>query len=76
MADINIEKKGKSILPWIVGGLVIAALLWFLLGRDKNDAVDATSADTTTTPMLSPDTAGTGGTPLGTIPGDTGTIRR
>ncbi|NGY37816.1 hypothetical protein FQU23_009855 [Flavobacterium sp. XN-5] len=30
MAEIKIEKK-KSVWPWIVVGLIIAALLYFLL---------------------------------------------
>lgn len=26
MADINIERKGKSVLPWIVGILLLAVI--------------------------------------------------
>jgi hypothetical protein len=33
MAEIKIEKK-KSVWPWIVVGLIIAALLYFLLLSD------------------------------------------
>lgn len=32
MADINVQKKGASIWPWILGLLVAALLIWALVG--------------------------------------------
>ena len=29
MADINVERKRPSILPWILGLVLLAALIWF-----------------------------------------------
>jgi hypothetical protein len=37
VADINVERKGPSVWPWIVGLIVLALLIWALLemfGRD------------------------------------------
>jgi hypothetical protein len=37
VADINVERKGPSIWPWIVGLIVLALLIWALVemfGRD------------------------------------------
>ena len=52
MADINVERKGPSIWPWIVGLLVLALLIWALVemfgGQD----------DTTVAPMRQELTAG------------------
>lgn len=31
MADIQVERKGPSIWPWIVGLLVVALLAWALI---------------------------------------------
>lgn len=42
MADIDIERKGAAIWPWIIGAIVLALLIWALaemLGDD--DDVDA-----------------------------------
>lgn len=53
MAEIKIEKR-KPILPWIIG-LILLALLVFLLVRDNGDAEDAGAAtDTTQNSGLSP----------------------
>lgn len=51
MADINIERKRKSPLPWIIG-LLALALLAFLLMRsfgDDEETVPATTVTDTTT---------------------------
>ena len=42
MADINVERKGPSIWPWIIGLIVVALLIWALaemLGDDDEVAV-------------------------------------
>jgi hypothetical protein len=58
MADINIERKKRSPLPFILG-LLVLALLAFLLMRSCGDddadvregtVVDTTTATTTTAP--------------------------
>jgi hypothetical protein len=58
MADINIERKRKSPLPWILG-LLALALLAFLLMRNRGDddveqpatvVTDSITTTTTTTP--------------------------
>ena len=57
MADINIERKRKSPLPWIIGLLALALLAFFLMrGRGDDDVEPATvvsdsiTTTTTTTP--------------------------
>ena len=56
MADINVERKSRSMLPLILGLLALAALVFLLmnvLGRDDDrDEVPTTTESTT----------GTGGT--------------
>jgi hypothetical protein len=41
MADINVQKKGASIWPWILGLLVAALLIWALMtlfgGGDEDE---------------------------------------
>lgn len=43
MADINVERKGPSIWPWIIGLIVLALLVWFLadmfMGNDEEEVV-------------------------------------
>jgi hypothetical protein len=46
MAEIKLERKGTPIWPWILGLLLLAALLWYFLGRDNDGAV-TTAGDTT-----------------------------
>ncbi|HEX6926847.1 MAG TPA: hypothetical protein VF167_15600 [Longimicrobiaceae bacterium] len=31
MADINVQRKGHSVWPWILGLLVVALLIWALM---------------------------------------------
>ncbi len=38
MAELNVQpKKSASIVPWILLLLGIAALIWFLVNRNKDD---------------------------------------
>jgi hypothetical protein len=56
VADINVERKGPSIWPWIVGLIVLALLIWALVemfGREDptvvapgRDTVGVVPADT------------------------------
>ncbi|HYR09052.1 MAG TPA: hypothetical protein VEQ60_14820 [Longimicrobium sp.] len=57
MADINIERKRKSPLPWIIGLLALALLAFFLMRGRGDDEVESTTVvsdsittTTTTTP--------------------------
>lgn len=71
MADINIERKRKSPLPWVLG-LLALALLAFLLMRSCGDdeAEPATVVtDTTTTMQSAPMTD-----PMATAPMDSGAM--
>lgn len=59
MADINVERKRRSILPLLLGLLALLALLWLLwnfLSDDENEADDPVQTDTVT--MLAPAPAG------------------
>jgi hypothetical protein len=52
MADINIERKKKTPLPWILGLLVLALLAFLLMrgcGDDEADPVPAGGVTDTTT---------------------------
>lgn len=41
MADINVERKGPSIWPWVIGLLVLALLIWAIAEMvDTDEAVD------------------------------------
>jgi hypothetical protein len=49
VADINVERRGPSIWPWIVGLIVLALLIWALVemfGRTSEPVVRGTTADT------------------------------
>lgn len=39
MADINVERRSRSIWPWVIGLLVLAVLAWLLLSMFSNDEV-------------------------------------
>lgn len=38
MADINVQRKGPSVWPWIIGLLVLALLIWALVELFEGDA--------------------------------------
>lgn len=52
MAEIKIERKERSLLPWLLAALLLLGLLWFLFARNQNDSVasrvpgDSTYRDT------------------------------
>lgn len=56
MAEINIERKKRSPLPWILGLLALALLAFFLMrGRgDDAEAREGTVVDTTTATTVTP----------------------
>lgn len=49
MADINVERKGTSIWPWIIGLIVLALLIWLL--TEMFDGGDETTEPVTTEPV-------------------------
>jgi len=55
MADINVERKrsGPNILPWLLGLVLLAALIWgamrFMGGDDDETTTPTTTESTTTT---------------------------
>lgn len=62
MADINVERKKRSMLPWILGLLALALLLWALMSMLDNDERPAGDTGTDTTVVIPP-TTGTVTTP-------------
>jgi hypothetical protein len=52
MAEIKVEKKRSSALPWIIGLLLLGLLLWGVSRMMSNDRTDTT--DRTTTGALAP----------------------
>ncbi|HEX8362790.1 MAG TPA: hypothetical protein VF613_21890 [Longimicrobium sp.] len=72
MADINVERKrsgGPNFLPWLLGLLLLGALIWglsrLLGGNDDVEPVPATDSTTLTTDTMMP-TA----TPVTPMPAD------
>lgn len=50
MAELNVQpKKATNIIPWLLLLAGIAALIWFLVNRNKKDDTDVASTSTTTT---------------------------
>ena len=48
MAEINIERKDRSLLPWLLAAVLLVALVWFLFSRNANDGTaDAMRSDST-----------------------------
>lgn len=46
MAELHVQKKETNIWPWIIGVLVLAAVLWYAFGRDDTrNTVTQSSAD-------------------------------
>jgi hypothetical protein len=57
MADINIERKKRSPLPWILGLLALALLAFLLMrgfGGADEERMEGTVVDTTTAVTTTP----------------------
>ena len=68
MADINVERKGPSIWPWIIGLIILALLIWALaalLGDD--DEAEVAVTEPVVTPMTTPEPIATGPLCLGEV---------
>lgn len=42
MADLEVERKGPSIWPWVIGLLVLALLIWALVELFEDDGTMTT----------------------------------
>jgi hypothetical protein len=51
VADINVERRGPSIWPWIIGLIVLALIIWLLTQTFRGDDRRTTPATTTDTVM-------------------------
>ena len=48
MAELNVQpKKSRSVLPWILLLLVLAAVVWFLLRDKQSENANRTTAPDT-----------------------------
>jgi hypothetical protein len=47
MAEIRIERKERSLLPWLLAGILLLGLLWFLFARNTGAPVVARAGDST-----------------------------
>lgn len=45
MAEINVQRKGASVWPWILGLLVAALLIWALMGLFGGDEEEAQTVE-------------------------------
>lgn len=45
MAEINIQRKERSVWPWLLAGLLLLGLLWFLFARNTPNSMTARGAD-------------------------------
>ena len=52
MAEINVGRKDRALLPWVLAGVLLVALVWFLFNRNANGGMasgmrsDSTYRDT------------------------------
>ncbi|MFL6198187.1 MAG: hypothetical protein ACJ76J_03335 [Thermoanaerobaculia bacterium] len=46
MAEIRVERKRTSLLPWILGILLLALVIWAIAESMDNDADDVNDANT------------------------------
>jgi len=46
MAELHVQRKETNVWPWIIGALLIAAVLWFVFLRaDTRRVTSTTTAD-------------------------------
>ena len=52
MAELHIERKERSVWPWVIGvAILLALLLWFLFGRDQGDGIATGTAAVDSVPV-------------------------
>jgi hypothetical protein len=56
VADINVERKGPSVWPWIIGLVVVALLIWALTQMFGPRETVTPVITPTDTPVVAPDT--------------------
>ncbi|HEX7091247.1 MAG TPA: hypothetical protein VF192_13985 [Longimicrobiales bacterium] len=57
MADINVERKGPSVWPWIIGLLVLALLIWAIaemVDTDETQVAEVEEVEPATQPAAVP----------------------
>lgn len=54
MADINVERRGPSIWPWILGLLVLALVIWGVAEMVDEDEPQVTEAESVEEPATMP----------------------
>jgi hypothetical protein len=52
MADIDVERKGPSIWPWIIGLIVLALLIWALASLFGEDEPEVAGTDPLVAPVV------------------------
>lgn len=45
MADIRVERKGRSVWPWIVGLVVLALLIWAVMEMVEGNQAEMVDED-------------------------------
>jgi hypothetical protein len=84
MADINIERKGASIWPWVVGLVILAIVVFVVLQyfKGRNAPLVAPPPDSTTVqqvqpppPPATPDSLAGDSTRNDSVPGTTTTAQ-
>ncbi len=64
MAELHVQRKETNVWPWIIGALLVAAVLWFVFMRsDAREMTTATTADSVYQTQPTP------GTPASPPPG-------
>ena len=63
MAEINIQRRERSIWPWLLAGVLLLALLWFLFARNNDNMTTSLGADS-----IAADTTGAAAGTIGTPP--------
>jgi len=46
VAEIKVERRERSVWPWIIGALVLLALIWFFFIRPETDGAEFRAGDT------------------------------
>lgn len=58
MAEIKVERKERSVWPWIIGALVLLALIWFFFIRPDTDGAEFRAGDAEVEVGFAPTPAG------------------